>query len=290
VARVGRELAGRPSRPFEVRAKLHASYLSQATRRLARVRLGVLADIHGNDVALRAILQDADRLDVERWWALGDLALFGPRPAEVLELLQALPGISMLRGNTDRYILTGEQPAPHATAAEAAVSVDLVQRYATMAAGIGWTRGVLDQAGLLAIMTDLPEQLRLQFPNGTSVLGVHASPQADDGQAIEPGISDEDLRSLLADCGADVVVGGHTHVTTDRLVDGIRALNPGSAGLPRTCGAANWLLLEGGGGGLAVSHHSAPFDVDAVVSDLARRRHPNAEFVASILTRSRRGR
>jgi hypothetical protein len=46
-------------------------------------------------------------LDVGRWWTLGDLALFGPRPAEVLELLQTLPGISLLRGNTDRYVLTG---------------------------------------------------------------------------------------------------------------------------------------------------------------------------------------
>jgi hypothetical protein len=24
-----------------------------------------------------------------------------------------LPGVEMLRGNTDRYVLTGEQPAPH---------------------------------------------------------------------------------------------------------------------------------------------------------------------------------
>jgi predicted phosphodiesterase len=91
------------------------------------MRLGIIADIHGNDVALRAVLKDADRLDVDRWWALGDLVLFGPRPAEVLELLKGLPGISMLRGNTDRYVLTGEQPAPHATAADAAASVHLVE-------------------------------------------------------------------------------------------------------------------------------------------------------------------
>jgi len=56
---------------------------------------------------------------VNRWWALGDLVLFGPRPAEVLRLLCGMPGIEMLRGNTDRYVLTGEQPAPHATLAEA---------------------------------------------------------------------------------------------------------------------------------------------------------------------------
>lgn len=87
------------------------------------VRLGIIADIHGNDVALRAVLNDAEHLGVDRWWALGDLVLFCPRPAEVLELLLALPAIGMLRGNTDRYVLTGEQPAPHVTAADAAAMV-----------------------------------------------------------------------------------------------------------------------------------------------------------------------
>jgi predicted phosphodiesterase len=248
------------------------------------MRLGIIADIHGNDVALRAVLKDADRLDVDRWWALGDLVLFGPRPVEVLDLLQGLPGVSMLRGNTDRYILTGEQPSPHATAADAAASVHLVERYAAMAAGIAWTRGVVDQAGLLSILTALPTQLRLQLPSGITILGVHASPLADDGEGIEPGIADEQLRPLLAGCGADVVIGGHTHFPTDRLVDGIRALNPGSAGLPPTCGIASWLLLEDDGGALAIAHRKASFDVEAVVSDLRRRRHPNAEFTASILT------
>jgi predicted phosphodiesterase len=76
------------------------------------VKIGIIADIHGNDVALRAVLKDASRFGVDCWWALGDLVLFGPRPAEVLELLHGLPGIKMLRGNTDRYVLTGEQPAP----------------------------------------------------------------------------------------------------------------------------------------------------------------------------------
>lgn len=251
------------------------------------MRLGIIADIHGNDVALRAVLNDAAHLAVDRWWVLGDLVLFGPRPAEVLELLQGLPGISMLRGNTDRYVLTGEQPAPHATAADAAGSIDLVERFAAMAAGIGWTRGVLDQANLLASLTGLPAQLRLQVPSGVTVLGVHASPGADDGPGIEPGIADEELRTLLGGYGADVVIGGHTHFVTDRLVDGIRALNPGSAGMPRNWGAASWLLLEDDGDALAVTHRSVPFDVDAVVSDLRQRRHPNAEFVASILTGQR---
>jgi predicted phosphodiesterase len=251
------------------------------------VKLGIVADIHGNEVALRAVLTDADHFGVDRWWALGDLVLFGPRPAEVLRLLHGLPGIGMLRGNTDRYVLTGEQPAPHATVADAVGSADLVERYAAMAAGIGWTRGVLDQAGLLDILTSLPAQLHLTLPSGTTILGVHASPGADDGLGIEPGIPDERLRQLLAGSGADVVIGGHTHFTADRLIDGIRALNPGSAGLPRTRGTATWLLLDGDGDGdgdLTISLRRVPFDAEAVVTDLRRRRHPNAEFVSAILT------
>jgi predicted phosphodiesterase len=248
------------------------------------MRVGIIADVHGNDVALRAVLADAAGLAVDRWWVLGDLVLFGPRPAEVLDLLRGLPNVEMLRGNTDRYVLTGEQPAPHATPADAATSVDLVQRYGAMAGGIGWTRGVLDQAGSLDVLAELPGQLRRQLPSGVRLLGVHASPLADDGQGIEPEVPDERIGPLLADCAADVVVGGHTHAATDRRVGGVRALNPGSVGIPRVLGTAGWLLLADDGDALVVSRRAVPFDIDAVVGDLHRRRHPNAEFVSSVLT------
>ncbi len=252
------------------------------------MKLGVIADVHGNDVALRAVLDDAARHHVDRWWVLGDLVLFGPRPAEALDRLRGLPGVSMLRGNTDRYVLTGEQPAPHATAAAAVGRTDLVERHAAMAAGIGWTRGVLDQAGTLDYLTTLPTQLHLPFPGGTTILGVHASPRADDGPGIDPGLPDDDLRGLLAGCGADVVVGGHTHYQTDRMIAGIRALNPGSTGMPRPAGQAGWLFLTGDGpGDLIVEQHRVPYDVDAVVRDLRRRRHPNAIFVQTVLTGER---
>jgi hypothetical protein len=53
--------------------------------------------------------------------------------------------------------------------------------------------------------------------------------------------------------------------------------------LPRASGIASWLVLEDDGNALTVAHHGTPFDVDAVGTDLHRRRHPNAEFVGSVL-------
>jgi predicted phosphodiesterase len=248
------------------------------------MRLGVMADVHGNEAALRAVLADAASYGVDRWWVLGDLVLLGPRPAEVLELLLGLPGAEMLRGNTDRYVLTGEQPHPHATVDDAVGSADLVYRYAAVAGGIGWARGALCQAGLMDVLAGLPGQLRTRLPDGTQVLGVHASPHTDDGTGIEPGIPDAALAEVLDGCGADIVVGGHTHFTTDRAIGGIRALNPGSAGLPRTPGQAGWLLIEDGP---VITQRFAPFDAEAVARDLRDRYHPNAQFAGSILTGSR---
>jgi predicted phosphodiesterase len=199
------------------------------------MRHGVIADLHGNEVALRAVLDDAASCGVDRWWALGDLVLFGPRPAEVLGLL-------------------------------------------------------------LDTLMSLPSELRLNLPDGTRVLGVHASPSADDGPGIEPGISDQQLGRLLAGCAADIVIGGHTHSAADRVVGGIRALNPGSAGIPQNPGQAGWLLLEltaehaphpATASGLRAEHRTVPFDVDAVVLDLRARLHPNAEFLEAILTGQR---
>ena len=82
-------------------------------------------------------------------------------------------------------------------------------------------------------------------------------------------------------------IGGHTHTATDRVIGGIRALNPGSTGLPRTSGTTHWLLLEDDGDAMTATHRSVPYDDQAVAADLNRRRHPNAEFVTSLLTGQR---
>jgi diadenosine tetraphosphatase ApaH/serine/threonine PP2A family protein phosphatase len=142
------------------------------------------------------------------------------------------------------------------------------------------------QADALDALVDLPCEQRVTLPDGTRVLGVHASPGRDDGPGIDSDRVDAALASLLAGCDADVVVGGHTHDQTDRVVDGVRALNPGSAGLPRGLPGAAWLVIDANDEGFNVDLRRAPFDVESVVSDLNARGYPSAGFVASILRRT----
>jgi hypothetical protein len=58
-------------------------------------------DIHGNPIALDAVIADAATVDVDAWWVLGDLVAIGPAPCRTLETLVALPNVEFLSGNTD---------------------------------------------------------------------------------------------------------------------------------------------------------------------------------------------
>ena len=48
------------------------------------MRIAIISDIHGNLVALDAVLDDIARARVDRIVCLGDVAAFGPQPAEVV--------------------------------------------------------------------------------------------------------------------------------------------------------------------------------------------------------------
>ncbi len=67
------------------------------------MRLAVVADIHGNLTALEAVVESlkADRPDLVV--QAGDMAVNGPRPGEVVDLVRSL-GWRGVIGNTDEML------------------------------------------------------------------------------------------------------------------------------------------------------------------------------------------
>ena len=47
-------------------------------------------------------------------------------------------------------------------------------------------------------------------------------------------------------CEGDVLVYGHTHVSLDEVVDGVRCLNPGSVSIPKQNTGHGYILFDGG--------------------------------------------
>jgi len=180
---------------------------------------GVITDIHGNTVALDAVLADAASLGVGRWFVLGDLVAVGPDPVGVVERLQSLPNATFVRGNTERY-LTATDIDKH---------------------GMAWTRSVLGPARL-----DWLARMPLHARPSDRTLLVHAAPGRDDGVGLDARLGDEQVHVLVRGCEADLVLVGHTHRRVDRTVGGVRVVNPGSVGNAiehDLC--AGWAVVDG---------------------------------------------
>ena len=74
------------------------------------MKVAVFSDVHGNAVALEAVLADIERHGVAQMVYGGDLAFGGPTPEACVARIRAL-GIPCVRGNTDEWF-TESRRAP----------------------------------------------------------------------------------------------------------------------------------------------------------------------------------
>lgn len=205
------------------------------------MRVAALCDVHGNLPALEAALAEVAALDVDRIVCGGDVVA-GPFPQECLDRLRAV-GAAFLRGNADRY----SPRAPEGT--------------------WEWLVAQLDEEAH-AFLRTLPLTVALD-----GVLYCHGSPR-DDDEILTKVSPDERFRAALEAVEERVVVGGHTHVQFERVVDGIRFVNAGSVGMPyEGRPGAFWALLDG----REVELRHTPYAVDAAVAAIRTSTYPGAE-------------
>lgn len=202
---------------------------------MAAIRHALLSDIHGNLIALEAVLADVAACGgADAYWVVGDIPAIGYDPVGVIERLVALPDTRFVRGNTDRHTVTGELPGGAPSLDDIQNDPQRLQELVLVAESRGWTRGAVTLGGWFDWLAGLPVEQRSALPDGTRLLAVHASPGRDDGPGVHPGLSDDELRDLLAGCEADLVIVGHTHRPLDRAVGAIRVVNLGAYAIPRS--------------------------------------------------------
>ncbi len=64
------------------------------------MKLGLVSDVHSNQEALRAVLDELDRRGAEKIVCLGDIVGYGPEPDECVALVRERAAWSLL-GNHD---------------------------------------------------------------------------------------------------------------------------------------------------------------------------------------------
>jgi putative phosphoesterase len=219
-------------------------------------RLAVLSDVHGNLLALEAILADlAAQGTPDAVWVLGDLVAFCPWPIETLARLRALPDVALLQGNTERD------------------------------ANFRWTVERLSHTDY-EFLRGLPPRLEMEVPDYGCIVAVHATP-TDDEATLFPDTPDDQVRPHLVGLEARLLLYGHTHRPVDRVVDGVRLVNDGSAGMPLDGDPRPaYALLDFADGQCAVTIRRVAYDVEAVVAELERVQHPARAWGTQMLRRA----
>ena len=228
------------------------------------MRIVIFSDVHGNVVALEAVLAEIRRTAApDALFVAGDLAMVGPRPAEALALLRTLDGARFVMGNTDK---------------------DLID-WPPGDADIDWTRAHLS-ADDIAFLRGLPFEQRLEVAPGHELLVVHANPR-DLEEPIKPGNPEALVRPLLEGVTAEVVAFGHYHVPFVRTLDRWTLVDVASAGIPRDGDQRSvYATLIWEGGAWRVEHHRVPFDIEAVARDYAAVGYPDAQQAAQRLLKA----
>jgi predicted phosphodiesterase len=180
----------------------------------AGMRLAIIADIHGNVLALEAVIADIARRGVDRTINLGD-CVSGPLwPRETVDLLSRLT-FPTVRGNHDRWVAEMPREAMSSSDAFAFDCLSPAQRE--------W---------LGALPT--------RYGPHPGIVGVHGTPDGDNRYLLEEIVEGQlvlaasaTIETRLAGIEGNVLLCAHSHLP--RLVyapGGKLVLNPGSVGCP----------------------------------------------------------
>ena len=229
------------------------------------MRIAVLADVHGNLRALRAVLEDVEQQSPDLVLNLGD-CLSGPlEAADVAETLMPR-GFPTIAGNHDRQLLT--TPRSEFGASDRAADAQL---------------------------TDAHREWLRSFPATMSVAGdlflCHGSPRSDleylledvDGGRMRLAPRESLLERIArAPENAKVVLCGHSHVPRTVMLDGRLLVNPGSVGLQAYTSSdpvphvsetgsphARYALLDRRGSAWRVSFVAVEYDWNAAAATAA---------------------
>lgn len=220
------------------------------------MRVAVISDVHGNALALDAVLADIAVQGVDATLCLGDHVSGPLDPAGAADRLMQLDG-PIIRGNHDRWLAERNREGKE---------LDPVDRFALMrmkSAHRTW----LEAMPATAVF------------NGEIFL-CHGTPASDNAAWIDGWFQDrrttlpaEDTVNRLA-AGIDypIMLCGHTHIARSvRLRDGRRIVNPGSVGLQLVHGSpdARYAIIERRHGKWLTDLRAVEYDQQAAAEQAA---------------------
>jgi predicted phosphodiesterase len=179
------------------------------------MKLALISDIHGNQIALEAVLADIKRIGVDQIICLGDIANVGPHPSQCIDIIRDL-NCPVVQGNHELYLLGRFEDDSWLT--------DPVW------ASTRWSREQL-RPDQMAYIDQLPLQHEIAGNGRAHATILHASP-INQYRGFMPHHNDEDIAQRMNGLDNTTIFCGHTHIPLYRPWSNSWIVNIGSVGMP----------------------------------------------------------
>jgi putative phosphoesterase len=236
------------------------------------MQIALISDIHGNYVALEAVLKDLEKQGPDIIICLGDVATIGPQPRQVLAALQNLDCI-FIQGNHDAAMLNPEKAADY-------------NIHPTLLPNLAWSISKLEPEDM-AFLATFQATYELNLGADKTLLCFHGSPHSNT-DIILHNTPPETVDDYLKGAHADVMAGGHTHVQMLRKHHNSLLVNPGSVGtsfvepppdtLPTLSPWVEYAIVEYENGAINVHFHRLPMPVAAVYEAVRIAQMPHSDW------------
>lgn len=222
------------------------------------MRIALLADLHANLPAVRAVLQDAAQIGCDAIWCAGDVVGRGPHPNEVVELLRTVDVVTV-QGNWDEAVGMGRE-----------VTGSIWESPEAEAHGqrsLEWTAARLSEENM-AWLRQLPVTLRIGVEGRLAHL-FHGTPLKQNEYLWDDRPSRYFAR-IASDEGDDLFCFGHTHETYHRVSGQAHFVAAGSVGCGGAGdGSARYAVIYVTESDLVVGFRGIPYDRQSVLADMA---------------------
>ena len=235
------------------------------------MKFAVLSDIHGNLFALRTVLEDIKKHNVDRILCLGDLAMAGPEPNKTIDFVRTQDW-TVIQGNTDEMIANFSEDIYEAVMANAPIMANALAKDVTEISEEN-----------IKYLKNLPINKCIEVEN-VKILLVHGSPRRNN-ENIYPNMDMDVIEQIFTDVDADIVFCGHTHIPCGyQTKTKITVVNDGSVGRPFTQKTdACYVIAEIINGNIEIEHIIVDYDKESAMKILEKREFVGADKLAEML-------
>ena len=237
------------------------------------MKIGIITDVHSNIIALNAVLNEFEKIEVDKIICCGDIIGIGPNPEEtVQELMKNEDKLIAIRGNHEQYLLKGLPKNVHDD--KRAMSLEEIDNHE-------WTHSKLSENSKNFISQfKISNIIEIE---GKKIYIVHY-PSNENGiykkHIKKPTIKQNE--EMFSGIDADIFIYGHTHTTSINNKNNKWYINLGSLGCPVKTNIANAGILEINKNEIHYKQLKIEYNVNEVIKEIERLKFPFYEEILKI--------